>query len=69
MDVTLVKDITTETLVEQQTPQGVFVSDHAGLVINELSLFKGVSSRGWWVMCQRPALHGGYLDAARVEHP
>jgi len=28
----------TETLVEQQPPQGVFVCDHAGLVVNEFSL-------------------------------
>jgi len=28
----------TENLVEQQPPQGVFVCDHAGLVINKLSL-------------------------------
>ena len=28
----------TEILVEQQPPQGVFVFDHAGLVINQLSL-------------------------------
>jgi len=27
-----------EILVEQQPPQGVFVCDHAGLVINNLSL-------------------------------
>jgi len=27
----------TEILVEQQTPHGVFVCDHAGLVINKLS--------------------------------
>ena len=27
----------TEILVEQQAPQGVFVCDHAGLVINKLS--------------------------------
>ena len=27
----------TEILVEQQPPQGVFVCDHAGLVINEFS--------------------------------
>ena len=28
----------TEILVEQQTPQGVFVCDHAGFVINEFSI-------------------------------
>jgi len=28
----------TEILVEQQPPQGVFACDHAGLVINKLSL-------------------------------
>ena len=28
----------TEILVEQQPPQGVFVCDHAGLVINKFSL-------------------------------
>ena len=28
----------TELLVEQQPPQGVFVCDHAGLVINKFSL-------------------------------
>ena len=28
----------TEILVEQQPPQGVFICDHAGLVINKISL-------------------------------
>ena len=35
----------TEILVEQQPPQGVFVCDHAGRVINKFSLF-GVRSLG-----------------------
>ena len=30
----------TEILVEQQPPQGVFVCDHAGPVINKFSLFE-----------------------------
>ena len=30
-----------EILVEQQTPQGVLVCDHAGRVINKLSLARG----------------------------
>ena len=33
----------TEILVEQQTPQGVLVCDHAGRVINKLSL-KAIST-------------------------
>jgi hypothetical protein len=32
----------TKILVEQQPPQGVFVCDHAGLVIDERSLEMGV---------------------------
>ena len=31
----------TEILVEQQPPQGVFVCDHAGLVINKFSPLRG----------------------------
>jgi hypothetical protein len=34
----------TEILVEQQPPQGVFVCDHAGRVINEFSLTPGTLS-------------------------
>jgi len=36
----------TEILVEQQPPQGVFVCDHAGLVIN--NFLKGAGLAGDW---------------------
>jgi len=32
----------TEIQVEQQPPQGVFVFDHAGLVINQFSLYRAL---------------------------
>ena len=35
----------TEILVEQQPPQGVFVCDHAGLVINKFSRQEGATVR------------------------
>ena len=40
----------TEIPVEQQPPQGVFVCDHAGLVINKLYL--GVGPEAWQVAWQ-----------------
>ena len=39
----------TEILVEQQPPQGVFVCDHAGHVINKFSLASRVEGEGWKV--------------------
>ena len=35
----------TEILVEQQPPQGVLVCDHAGLVINKLSIERKAGKR------------------------
>jgi len=35
-----------EILVEQQPPQGVFVCDHAGLVINKFSLQVSMARQG-----------------------
>ena len=40
----------TEILVEQQTPQGVFVCDHAGLVINKSPLVEEL-----WITRSRPS--------------
>jgi len=37
----------TEILVEQQPPQGVFVCDHAGLVINKFSRNRRYARRTW----------------------
>jgi len=36
----------TEILVEQQPPQGVLLCDHAGLVINKFSLWRGGQALG-----------------------
>jgi len=36
----------TEILVEQQPPQGVFVCDHAGVVINKFSLNRTAGVQG-----------------------
>ena len=42
-----------EIPVEQQLPQGVFVCDHAGLVINKFSLWAHVDSAGMGVCAGR----------------
>jgi len=43
----------TVILVEQQPPQGLFVCDHAGLVINKFSLehvgTEIVELKSWWL--------------------
>ena len=48
----------TEILVEQQPPHGVFVWDHAGLVINQFSLAPAALGP-----CTRQRVRGGVLCA------